>query len=358
MFFSGRCRPNLSVLLKLVSTCLSLCLVSVASADIDGARVLEGLNVSASEVEDLEKGDVLTFSDEAYENTSRDLSADAILLVDTDLETVKKALRDVVTILPDKVLLDHAEINSEADFVRVLYSESEIEEVEELIKSGPGKEFNFSTAEYKIINAAGNPVLKGSTSEKIKAASTSIHDILVARYNSYRANGLGGIESYTRSKRKKTNIREELLLATKTFAPFRNDFPEYYEVMENYPEGAACCEHKYRWLKLDIRDRPTFVLTHTIIQETQDYILFTERFYFVSNTINSMQVTLSWLPYDENTYMGLAMSASADILNSVLGRMLRPLGRNKAKKMVSDVVRDIRVTLQNDDSGAAAVVEK
>ena len=48
--------------------------------------------------------------------------------------------------------------------------------------------------------------------------------------------------------------------------------------------------------------------------------------------------------------MGLAMSASADILDSMLGRMLRPLGRNKAKKMVSGVVTDIRAVLQNDDN--------
>jgi hypothetical protein len=30
--------------------------------------------------------------------------------------------------------------------------------------------------------------------------------------------------------------------------------------------------------------------------------------------------------------------------------MLRPLGRNKAKKMVADVVDDIRVVLQKDDA--------
>jgi hypothetical protein len=46
------------------------------------------------------------------------------------------------------------------------------------------------------------------------------------------------------------------------------------------------------------------------------------------------------------------MSASTDLLDSTIGRMLRPLGRNKAKNMVADVVDDIRVALQKDDGAA------
>lgn len=62
-------------------------------------------------------------------------------------------------------------------------------------------------------------------------------------------------------------------------------------------------------------------------------------------TLNSVQVTLSWLPYDENTYMGVAMSASADILDSMMGKMLRLLGRNKAQDLVTDVMTEVRADL-------------
>jgi hypothetical protein len=325
---------------------------SAASVEVDGARVLEGLNVSATEIAELEQGDILSFSDEAYESTARDLAADAVVLVDTDAAAVLKLLEDAVSVVPGKKVLDHSEIKSEADFMKVSYNESEYDEVSRLFKAKPGKDFNFSAAEYKMVKTTLGPVRNGSKAEKVKAASNVIRDILTARYNSYRTKGLAGIDSYQRSRSKVINVSEELLLATKTFEPFKNDFPAFYEVLENYPQGADCCEHKYRWLKLDVRDQPTFVLTHTIIRKTEDYILYTERFYFVSSTLDSLQVTLSWLPYDEDTYMGLAMSASTDILDSLLGRMLRPLGRNKAKKMVADVVDDIRVALQKDDGAA------
>ena len=314
--------------------------------------MLEGLNVSASEIEGLEQGDILSFSDEAYESTARDLAADAVVLVDTDAEAVIKMLEGAVSVLPDKKVLDHSEIRGETDFEKVAYNESEYDEVSRLFKAKPGKDFNFSAAEYKLLKTTLNPVRNGSKAEKVEAASTAIRDILTARYNSYRTKGLEGIDSYERSRGKVIDVSEELLFATKTFEPFKSEYPAFYEVLENYPSGADCCEHKYRWLKLDVRDQPTFVLTHTIIQKTQDYILYTERFYFVNSTLDSLQVTLSWLPYDEDTYMGLAMSASTDILDSIMGRMLRPLGRNKAKKLVTGVVDDIRDALQKVDSAA------
>ena len=60
-----------------------------------------------------------------------------------------------------------------------------------------------------------------------------------------------------------------------------------------------------------------------------------------------MQLTVLWLPYEEGGSVGLAMSASADILDSVLGRMLRPVGRNKAKDMVTETMLEIKMTSNN-----------
>ena len=40
--------------------------------------------------------------------------------------------------------------------------------------------------------------------------------------------------------------------------------------------------------------------------------------------------------------------ASADILTSLLGRTLRPLGRNKAKDLVTDVMQAVKAELEGD----------
>lgn len=321
--------------------------------DIDGAKVLDGLGATADDIQELEGGDIVAYSDEAYESTPRELSADAVMLIDTDLGAIERALRDAVTVIPTKLMIAHAEISGEADFDTIAYTEDDIDEVKKLFKLRPGKDFNFSAAEFELLQKRLGPLQKASTADKIAAASDVMREILSGRYERYRAEGLEGVENYWRSKRKQVDVGGELFLTTDTFKPFAPDFPDYYHALVKYPSGADCCDHYFRWLKVKLHKRPAFALAHTMIQKTDQFILYTERFYYVNNTLNSVQVTLSWLPYDDNTYMGLAMSASADILDSMMGKMLRPLGRNKAQELVTDVMTEVRSELEGDEDSVA-----
>ena len=70
----------------------------------------------------------------------------------------------------------------------------------------------------------------------------------------------------------------------------------------------------------------------------------------MSNTLNSVQLTVLWIPHGENGSIGLAMSASADVLDSMMGRMLRGVGRNLARDMVTEAMIDIRDDLEGTGS--------
>lgn len=331
-----------------VLACVFAMLQGTAFADVSGSKVLEGLHVEQSEIDRLESGGIIAFSDEAYESTKRELSADAIILVDRDLSVVLKVLRENTTLIPAKLLIDHAEINSDDDFADIGFDETEFAEVENLFKARPGKKLNLSDAEFKALVNRLEPHRRGDRATKTVAASEAMREILINRYHKYKEQGLAGIEAYQRSSRKQIDIGRELLLSTETFKPFSGDFPDFYRIMESYPNGSDCCENYFRWLKVEIRKRPTFALAHTMVQVSEEYILLTERHFYLSNSLNSVQITMSWLPYDDNTYMGLAMSASADILTSLLGRTLRPLGRNKAKDLVTNVMQDIKAELEGE----------
>ena len=325
------------------------CLVAASGrAQVTGEEILQGMGISQGEVDRLESGGVLAYSDKFYENSSRELAADAIVLVNNDLNAVHEALKGATTLIPAKRMVDHGEIETPADFSGLKYDDEDFDEVQRLFSAKPGKDFNFSAAEFTTLQGLLGPHRNANREKRIVVASDAIREVLIGRYNQYRAGGLDGISKYKRSRRKQIDVGRELLLTTETFRPFANDFPDFFHVMENFPDGADCCEHYFRWLKVDIRDRPTFALSHTMIQETEDFVLYTERHYFVNNTLNSIQITLGWVPYGEGTYMGIAMSASADILDSMMGRMLRPLGRNKAKDLVIDVMQEIRDELNND----------
>ena len=299
-----------------IGICLAWCFssLSLAQTGSDGAQVLKALSVSSAEIDQLESGEVLTFSDQAYESSKRELAADAIILIDSDLNAIAAALTEDATIVPSNKIIESGIVRSEADFSGVSFTAAEYDEVQELFKAKPGKDHNFSNSEYALLRQKLGPHRNSDPASKIAAASAAMREILIARYKAYRVSGLNGIEKYSRKKSKQVDVGHELRLTTATFKPFAGEYPEFYKVMHDYPAGAECCDHYYRWIKFSIRKRPTFALAHTMIQKTDDYVLATERYYYAVSTLNSLQVTLSWLRYDDNTFVGLAMSASTDMI--------------------------------------------
>lgn len=332
----------------------SVCLLSDAQGQSEGEEILDGFGVSAGEIQQLEAGDVLAFSDSEYEQTNRELAADAMVLVDADIDSVLAALEESTTLIPTNVLVDAALIESAADFAGMAYVREDIEEVESLFAANPRERFNLSAADAELVEATLAPHRNGNADEKTAAASSAMRAILSRRYEAYLAQGLGGVVGYDRRGSSHVDVGAELRLTTEAFRPFEDDFPEFIRVMSDYPEGAACCTHHFRWLKVRVRSRPTFALTHTIIQVLGQDVLVMERHYYISTQLNSLQITTAWVPYETSGYLGLAVSASADVLDTFMGRMLRPLGRNLAKRMVTDVMVDMKAGLEERVQGAGS----
>ena len=224
---------------------------SAAQADVNASQILESMHVSPQEIAELEDGGVISFSDVAYESTKRELSADAVVLVDSDLTEVLETLYTNTTLIPIKVIIDDAEIDSDDDFANVRFEDAEYKEVENLFRAKAGKKFNFSESEYVMLRKHLDPYRKSDRAAKIAAASDAMRALLLNRYHRYKAEGLEGLEGYKRSERKQIDVGGELRLSTDTFEPFADDFPEFYKVMSNYPDGVDCCEHYFRWLNAD-----------------------------------------------------------------------------------------------------------
>ena len=324
------------------------CFGAVAHAQVNGVEIAKGLGLTSDEIKRMEDGEVLAFSDAAFENTDRELATDAIILIDKTVEEILAELNDETTFLPKKVELGSQRISSEADFAAVGFTDSEFDTVEALFSAKPGKDFNLSESEYTQLRARLDPHRSSDQAGKIAAASDAIRDILVERYNKYQAAGLDGIDAFQRPRRKQVDVGKELRVITAAFQAFSDGFPEYLDEIQNYPTRNGCCKHEIRWIKLKIRKQPVFVLSHKIQQASGEFILITERYFYVNSSVaNTAQITLAWLPYEEGTYMGVGISASADVLDSTMGRMLRPLGRNKAKEYVSEVMEEIQTDLEN-----------
>ena len=115
---------------------------AIAAEGVDGASVLQGLNVSSKEIANLERGEILIMDSRPYESTARDLAADAAVLIDVELNEVMSHFESNINFVPNKEMLAYAGIEYTAD---------DIEEIERLLSAKRGKTFNFSDEEYAQI---------------------------------------------------------------------------------------------------------------------------------------------------------------------------------------------------------------
>jgi len=336
------------------AACLPL-ITGISFADettVDGQEVLEAFGTSQAEIRRLEAGEVVNFDASEFENSKRELATDATVLVNQPLPVVLTKLTSSASLVPSRKILASGDLDGdEGDFSGVSFDDSEKDnkEVDRLFKAKPGSDFNFSKEEWEWVKGFLKDVDRSDQAAKREAAAKALQHILRGRYKAYRAAGIDGIAPVQRGSKKFIDVGNDLRLTTETHEPMAQWFPEYYNVLMNYPEGADCCEHIYRWMKVKIAKRPTFALTHSIIEKTDDSLLYTERLYYLNNAGNYGQVLLGWVPYGEGTYMGLAMSANTGVLDTLLGKMLRSLGRDMAGDLIGEVLLDIKTDLESGE---------
>jgi hypothetical protein len=333
---------------------LAMTPILINAQQTKGQEVIDGLEITPKEWATLRQGDAVTLTGEDWEQTDRELAVDAVILVKKPLEAVLAETLDDVSLVPQKKILDVGKLTSEGDFAGVEFdvaNSKEVSEAKNFLAAKPGKSFNLSKREIAEISQLAAALKRNSPDAAyVDVANQALRNVLVARYTAYLADGLTGLEPYARSKKKVVDAGAELRSTNEQMIPVKQFFPAYYDTLVNYPASADCCEHSFLWMKVKIAGRPIFALVHRITLIGEDFALVTERYFYSTHSLNSLQVTVAWLPYEDGTYMGLATSASADILSGFKGKLLRAVGRDTALDMVGEVLTDIRDDLEDESA--------
>jgi hypothetical protein len=336
---------RLNILLLLLGFSFSaICLAETPT----GKALLRDLNIRDAKVRSLENGEVITTLASEYEQSKRELAIDATILINKPLKTLLDESEDKLTLLPDKMILSSSEILSEADFEGLGFTEQEAKEAAKVLGAKRNDDMNFGERDLAIIQRVKSA--RNGRSD-LELASEAIRQVLLNRYSKYMAQGLQGVEPYVR-KSESVSAGHELRLSNEQLIAVDKYFPDYYDTLVNFPKSAECCEHRFMWVKTKVLKRPMFILVHRIMLQTDEAVLLTERHFYISHTLNSLQLTLGWLPYTEGndtTYLGIATSANSEYLTGFFGSMIRTLGANKGANMIGGVLTDIRDELEAEN---------
>jgi hypothetical protein len=343
------CRNRVNLLVAFI---LTVSPILSNAQEAKSKEIIDSLEITAEEWKKLRRGDAVTISGKNWEQTGREMAIDSVILVDQPLDAVLAQTLNAVSLIPKKEIRDAGKLTGEGDFAGVKFdiaNSKDVTEAKKLLAAQPGKSFNFSKREISEISKLAETLEPGSPdSAVIDVANQALRNILAARYRAYLVDGLDGLEPYARSRKSVVDAGKELRLTNEQLVPVKRFFPAYYDTLVNYPASADCCEHSFMWMKLKVASRPLFVLVHRVTLVGEDFASITERFIYATHSVNSLQVIVIWLPYEDGTYMGFATSASADMLSGFKGSLLRSVGRGAASDAVGEVITDVRDDLENE----------
>ena len=236
-------------------------------------------------------------------------------------------------------------------FERVAFDPSEGPEADALLQVKPGKDYNLSAMEIALFRRAAEEMNVGADSRK--AAAAAMKNVLYRRYLSYRQYGLQGIPEYQTGPAKLVSPASELMAATKALALIISRFPDYYRSLRFYPEeGALDIVHQFFWVKRIEDSRPRFELKHRILDIQPDYGLITERRFYISHSLNSLQVVIACLPYEGHTLVVLLNRVFTEQVNVTIGRgFAKKIGRSIVEKMMWSVFEDLHAAFALSKEG-------
>lgn len=277
-------------------------------------EVLQELNLSDSDRADIRQGKIVKWS--ATEGSDRELAVGMVLLAKTKATSLLELFREASAYKEEKSVTAHGKIAGDgtlADFAGVKLEPNGEKEARLYLEAKPGDELNLDAKEiaaFRALKSAG-----GKDSVPVKEVESLVRQILLSRYQAYRAKGLAGIAPYERTGGHRLLASDELSLAIKQMKLLAKYVPSVHTALLNYPaanDGQKALEEHFYWLNLDLFGRPTYALSHRMLFQVGDVYFASDRHYYTSHDYNSLQQGVTALPTKDGTLVITLVRVSTD----------------------------------------------
>ena len=334
---------NACLLTFTISSVLATCLgVAGAHAAAVPPLTLEEV-ISAAGFDDRQRSDLLAgkiVTKDFDEGSDKEMSILVASRVSLSLPEVVEAWRELLVLDFDEDLIAIGGIGTDQDVSEALaeveFTAEDGDEIRGLLGVEPGSDFNLSKGEIaRFATLAKQFSSRGCERDAAcrSAVNETYRSVLAERLAAYQKGGLGAITTYARSRGKVADAGEELHLAAEKLPLARRRVPEVYRAWLEYPrsqpEGS---QHLFLWLKRVVEGRPTFILSHRAIYETDDAIFSVERHFYVGQFYNSLQMS-SFIAAQGSETIGILLNrTSTDKVAGFGTSAKKKIGRSKVRK--------------------------
>lgn len=304
-------------------------------------ELMAGFDFSKDDVEKVRHGELVKTT--TKETSERELAAVMVFLVKAPVRTLLTALKAGPSPRNDPQVQAVTEISAEgklADPKVVAFKPGGDKETQRYLSAAPGDTLNLSTAEiasFAALKGAGQP----------QAAQPRVEDAvrqqLLARYLSYRAQGLDGIAPYARGKDKQSQPADDLRRYTEAAKSVKKYAPAFYDVLMHYPQGIpAEVKQRVFCIRYSMSGRPVFALRQRLAMPLGDAYAVADRDFYVSHDYNDTQAIGALLPVENGTMVVYENRTTTDQLGGFGASAKQAIGRNMMAKQISGIFEKAR----------------
>lgn len=316
-----------------------LVLVMSPSADADGhgqapstEEVIERLGYSPEQVEALKRGEIVAIDLER--DRGDQLIAAVAARVEAPLAELAANARKGLNIQRDPGVIAAGAIAEPAHdygFEKLAFEASDSAEIGRFLAVRPGDTFNLSSEEISSLQKALDGVKAGDEAAANKV-SAAYREILKGRLKAYLKDGLAGIAPYDHGSNS-FSPAEELKAVDQRAEPFLSKyFPAFKQALLDFPAGQSPdISSRFYWIKREVEGRPAVILAHQLVQESGDFLLMTQRQFYVGHTYDSLQVVALGLPIEGGTAVFYVNTAFTDKITGFLSGIARSVGQDRMK---------------------------
>lgn len=309
-----------------------LCHAHPVSAQPSAAEVLSQMGWSADDQQRVLNGDFVT--NDAAGASDRDLAVSMAFMVKTSPADLSDQIIAGNIINSDPQVVASGEFDgggSPADLARLQVGN---ETLQALLNARPGEALNLSAGEIGAFNAL--------QSAGPQAALPQLRQMLLQRYQAYRASGLAGIAPYDRAG-STTDVAEELRQAGNALVVLRKYMPAFQQALTDYPRATVPgMRQAFRWVHYSIDGTTTLVLTHELSAADGAARALVQRQYYVSNGYNAEQAVAGFLPVQGGTVVAYTNHTFTDQVAGFGGGVKRNIGRRMMASKLTQIFETAR----------------
>ncbi len=204
------------------------------------------------------------------------------------------------------------------------------------ILDAPAAQLNLSADE-----AAAFRQLAGD--DPVAEVEAELRRLLLARYRSYRSQGLAGIPPYDRGGRP-YRPSDDLRRAVETHGLLGKRAPPFERMILDYPQAPVeGMREQFLWVNFELDGLPTFVLNHRLTAPVGGGIhVISERHFYVSRSHNAVQIFGGLLPVQRGALVFYENRTSTDRAAGFGSSAKHALGRKIMARQIGATFETLR----------------